>query len=230
MKDFSDINVLFVNTTLKKSPNKSHTEGLWNLSKKLLIKNKAHIEEVRLVDHNVAFGIKPDMTKEGLDTDDWPDIYDKVMKADVVIIGTPIWLGEKSSVCTQFIERLYSNSSDLNKKGQFSYYSKVAGFIITGNEDGAKHCAMNLTYSMAHLGFTIPPQPDAAWLGEVGPGPSYLDEESNAKNNNFTNRNITFMTYNLLHIAKMLKDNGGVEAYGNLPEKWKDGERFEFEN
>ena len=88
------------------------------------------------------------------------------------MLCTPIWLGEKSSVCTQVIERLYGNSHLLNDAGQYAYYGRVGGCLVTGNEDGVKHCAMNVLYSLQHLGYVIPPQADAGWIGEAGPGPS----------------------------------------------------------
>ena len=100
--------------------------------------------------------------------------------------------------------------------------------MITGNEDGIKHAAMANLYSLQHIGFTIPPAADAGWIGEVGPGPSYLDEGSGGPENDFTNRNTTFMTWNLMHLARMLKDAGGIPAYGNLRKAWNDGERFGF--
>ena len=87
---------------------------------------------------------------------------------DILVLLTPIWLGEKSSVCTQVIERLYGNSHLLNDAGQYAYYGRVGGCLITGNEDGVKHCAMNILYSLQHLGYTIPPQADAGWIGEAG--------------------------------------------------------------
>src|SRR5205085_1559758 len=112
------------------------------------------------------------------------------------------WLGEKSSVCTRVIERLYGNSHLPNDRGQYAYYGRVGGCLVTGNEDGIKHCAMNILYSLQHLGYVIPPQADAGWIGEAGPGPSYLDEGSGGPANDFTNRNTTFMTWNLLHVAR----------------------------
>src|SRR5690606_8950917 len=159
--------------------------------------------------------------KEGWDVDDWPKLYEKVKQADVVIVGGPIWLGDNSSETKKLIERMYAASSDLNNKGQYVYYGKVGGCIITGNEDGVKHCAMNILYSLQHIGFTIPPAADAGWIGEVGPGPSYLDKGSGGPENDFTNRNVTFMTYNLLHMAKLLKDNGGIPAEGNTKASWE---------
>ena len=89
---------------------------------------------------------------------------------------------------------------------------------------------MSILYALQHIGYSIPPQADAGWIGEVGPGPSYLDEESDARNNDFTNRNTTFMTYNLLHLASMLKKNNGYDSYGNSRGDWDDGSRWNFEN
>src|SRR5213595_3952869 len=157
-------------------------------------------------------------------------IFEKVMAADILVILSPIWLGQKSSVCMQVIERLYGNSHLLNDAGQYAYYGRVGGCLITGNEDGIKHCAMEILYSLVHLGYTIPPQADAGWIGEAGPGPSYLDDGSGGPDNDFTNRNTTFMTWNLMHFAKMLKDAGGVPAYGNQRSKWDAGSRFDYEN
>ena len=85
----------------------------------------------------------------------------------------------------------------LNDKGQYLFYGRVAGCLITGNEDGIKHCAQNILYSLQHVGYTIPPNADAGWIGEAGPGPSYLDPGSGGPENDFTNRNTTFMTWNL---------------------------------
>ena len=168
--DFSDLKAIFLNCTLKKSPELSHTEGLMNISKAILEKNGVQVEVLRPVDYDIAFGVYGDMTDHGWETDEWPDIYAKVKAADIVVIGSSIWLGEKTSVCTQVIERLYANSHLLNEAGQYADYGKVGGCLITGNEDGAKHCSMNILYSLQHLGYVIPPQADAAWLGEAGPG------------------------------------------------------------
>ena len=228
--DYSDLNALFINCTLKKSPDVSHTEALFGISRAIMEANGVTVDSVRPVDHDIAFGVYPDMTEHGWDKDDWPAIYKKVELADILIIGSAIWLGEKTSVCTQAIERLYASSGDLNDAGQYAYYGKVGGCLITGNEDGAKHCSMNILYSLQHLGYSIPPQADAGWLGEAGPGPSYMDEGSGGPENDFTNRNTTFMTWNLMHLARMLKDAGGVPAHGNQRSLWDAGCRFDSEN
>ena len=168
---FSDLRAVFLNCTLKRSPERSHTQGLIDISRAIMRKHGVAVESLRPVDYEVARGVYPDMTVHGWERDQWPQIVERVMAAD---IGSPIWLGEKSSVCTLVVERLYASSGDLNEHGQYAYYGRVGGCLITGNEDGAKHCSMNILYSLQHLGYTIPPQPDAGWLGEAGPGPSYL--------------------------------------------------------
>ncbi|MHA7056956.1 flavodoxin family protein [Aquimarina sp. M1] len=228
--DFSHLKAVYINCTLKDTSKKSHTEGLMKVSMDIMKAENVSVEYLRLVDYDIAYGLMPDMKEEGKEKDDWPEIYKKIMDADILIIGTPIWLGEKSSVATKLIERLYGMSGKTNEKGQYIYYGKVGGCVITGNEDGIKHCAMGILYALQHLGYSIPPQADCGWIGEAGPGPSYLDEESNAKNNQFTNRNTTFMTYNLLHLATILGKKGGYPAYGNSRSAWDDGTRWNFEN
>ena len=228
--DFSQLKAIYINCTLKKSPEKSHTEGLMSRSKDIMLKEGVAVDELRFIDHDVAIGIYPDMTEHGWDKDEWPELKERILAADILVIGTPIWLGEKSSEAQKLIERLYSLSGQTNDKGQYLYYGKVGGCVITGNEDGAKHCSMSILYALQHIGYSIPPQADCGWLGEIGPGPSYLDEESNASENSFTNRNTTFMTYNMLHLAKMLKEANGYSAYGNSTKEWNNGERWNFEN
>lgn len=228
--DYSDLTALFINCTLKRSPEVSHTRGLIDISEAIMAENGVATEVIRAVDHDIAPGVWPDMTEHGLDSDAWPGLYEKVQRADILVLGSAIWLGDKTSVCTRVIERLYGNSHLLNEQGQYAYYGKVGGCLITGNEDGAKHCAMNILYSLQHLGYTIPPQADAAWIGEAGPGPSYLDEGSGGPENDFTNRNTTFMTWNLMHLARMLKDAGGIPAHGNQRSLWDAGCRFDFPN
>jgi multimeric flavodoxin WrbA len=228
--DFSDLSAVFVNCTLKRSPAVSNTEGLADLATTIMRRTGVEVELIRAVDHEIATGVWPDMTEHGWERDDWPAIFEKVIAADILVLLTPIWLGEKSSICTQVIERLYGNSHLLNEHGQYAYYGRVGGCLVTGNEDGVKHCAMNVLYSLQHLGYAIPPQADAGWIGAAGPGPSYLDDGSGGPENDFTNRNTTFMTWNLLHLARILKDAGGFPAYGNQRTHWDAGARFDLAN
>ncbi|WP_458628712.1 flavodoxin family protein [Winogradskyella sp. PC D3.3] len=236
--DFSKLKVLYINCTLKKSPATSHTETLMQVSQNILKKEKVSFETIRFIDCDVAVGVYPDMTEHGWDKDEWPSIYKKVIEADVLIVGTPIWLGEKSSEAQKLIERLYAMSGETNDKGQYVFYGKVGGCMVTGNEDGVKHCAMGILYALQHIGYSIPPQADCGWIGEVGPGPSYGDSKWKDKtikppvgfDSEFTNRNTTFMTYNLLHLAKLLKEHNGYSNYGNSREAWDSGTHWSFEN
>ena len=209
--DFSDLRALYVNCTLKRSPEISHTQGLADRSIEIMRRQGVTVDVIRAVDHEIATGVWPDMTEHGWERDEWPAIFEQVQAADILVLTSAIWLGEKTSVCNQVIERLYGNSHLLN-------------------EDGVKHCAMNILYSLQHLGYVIPPQADAGWIGEAGPGPSYLDAGSGGPDNDFTNRNTTFMTWNLLHLARMLKDAGGIPAHGNQRSEWDAGCRFDFAN
>jgi len=218
--DFSTLKAVFLNGTLKKSPERSHTAGLMAQSIQIMEACGVETSLIRLVDHQIAYGVYPDMTEHGWDRDDWPEIQQKIMDANILVIGSPIWLGEKSSLATLAVERLYSYSGEQNEAGQYAYYGRTGGCIITGNEDGVKHCSMSILYALQHIGYTIPPQADAGWIGEVGPGASYLDEGSGGPENDFTNRNTTFMSWNLMHTAYMLKHNNGIPAHGNQRSLW----------
>jgi uncharacterized OsmC-like protein/multimeric flavodoxin WrbA len=231
--DYSDIKAVFINTSLKKDGASSHTRSLLSVSERIMEKNNAQVEHIHLLDHQLAFGVQPDMTEHGWDRDDWPQLWKQIGAAEILVVGTPIWLGEESSVCRLLIERLYSMSGLLNDKGQSIFYGKTGGAIVTGNEDGIKHSSMTILYALQHLGYTIPPQADCGWIGEAGPGPSFGDESDAGPvgfDNEFTQRNTTIMTWNLLHMARMLKDAGGLPSYGNDREAWKAGSRFDHQN
>ncbi len=233
--DFSGLRALFFNGTLAKSPEPSHTELLINRSTTIMQKHGLETEVIRTIDHPaIATGVWSDMREHGWKSDEWPEIYKKVQAADILVLAGPIWLGDNSSMTKKIIERLYACSSLLNAAGQYAYYGKVGGCLITGNEDGIKHCASNVLYSLQHLGCVIPPQADAGWIGEAGPGPSYGDDDGHGGkiglDNDFTNRNTTFMTWNLMHLAKLLRDNGGIPARGNQRTAWDAGARFDFPN
>ncbi|MBT8424878.1 MAG: NAD(P)H-dependent oxidoreductase, partial [Silicimonas sp.] len=225
MTDFSDLKALFINTSLKKSRTESHTQLLLNASSSIMEKNGVSVEHLYMNDWQVPPGVYADMTEHGWDRDQWPEVWRKVEAAEILVIGTPIWLGEESSVCRVLIERLYAMSGKMNDKGQSIFYGKAGGSVITGNEDGIKHCAMTIGFALSHLGYTIPPQADCGWIGEAGPGPSYGDELGDgsraAFDNDFTKRNTTIMTWNLMHIAKMLES--GIPNHGNDREAWKAG-------
>ncbi|MGB3354556.1 MAG: flavodoxin family protein [Mycobacterium sp.] len=228
--DFTGLKAMYINCTLKRSPELSNTQGLVDRSVALMRKNGVEVDQIRAVDHDIAVGVRPDMTEYGWATDEWPALLQRVLAADILVLAGPVWLGDNSSVMRHVIERLYGYSGVLNDKGQYAYYGRVGGCLLTGNEDGVKHCAMSILYSLQHLGYTVPPQADAGFMGEAGPGPSYLDEGSGGPENDFVNRNTTFLTYNLMHMAKILKGAGGFPAYGNQRSEWEAGCDFGYDN
>jgi multimeric flavodoxin WrbA len=227
--DYSNLRALFINCTLTKSPGTSHTQTLIDASANIMQSQGVAVECIRAIDHNIAPGVYPDMTEKGWDVDEWPTLFKKVAEADILVLAGPIWLGDNSSEMKKIIERLYAMSGETNKKGQWQYYGKVGGCLITGNEDGIKHCAMNILYSLQHIGYTIPPQADAGWIGEAGPGPSYGDDGAGL-DNDFTNRNTTFMAWNLMHAAGLLKARGGIPAQGNVRSDWQAGTKLDHAN
>lgn len=238
-KKFDDLSAVFINCSIKKDGSKSHTKRLMNRAAAIMETQGVSVEHIYALDHAIAFGMIKDGSEETpSQRDDWPSIQQKIMSADILVLGTPIWLGVKSSVATLVVERLYAYSGDHNDKDQYAYYGKVGGCVVTGNEDGAKHCAMDILYALSHIGYTIPPQVDCAWLGEAGPGPSYGDEEWNGEkldspagyDNEFTNRNTTFMAWNLMHAARMLKDAGGYPTEGNMTSGWRHVTNAEDQN
>lgn len=227
------LRALFINTSLKKKSSESHTRLLLNAAAAIMEKAGVAVEHLHFADYECAPGVYPDMTEHGWSKDDWPSLWPKVKAADIFIIGTPLWLGEESSLCRVLIERLYAMSGELNDKGQSIYYGKVGGCVITGNEDGIKHTAMTIGFALNHLGYTIPPQADCGWIGEAGPGASFGDRAEDGKrvgfDNDFTQRNTTIMTWNCIHLARLLKASGGIPNHGNDREAWDRGERFGFE-
>lgn len=224
--DFTDLRALFLNCTLTRSPKPSHTERLIDCARVIMEQQGVTVHVLRPVDYALAHGIYPDMCEHGWSMDDWPQLMQLVQAADILVLGTPIWQGETSSVCTQVIERLYASSAEQNDKGQYLYYGKVGGCVVTGNEDGAQNCGRAVQYALNALGYLIPPQALAYWVGAAGPGASYLDPGSDSRDNDFTNRSLTFMAWNLMHLAKLLKQQGGIPVHGNQVDAWKNGRHF----
>lgn len=204
------LRALFLNTTLKYGDEKSNTEALADEVFDIYRENCVETESVRITDYNVPFGISDDLGGG----DEFPQILKKVEAADIVIIGTPIWLGEKSSVAKLLIERLYGSTSLTNDKGQSIFYNKVGGVVVTGNEDGGKAAAKSILYSMAHNGFTIPPNVDTYWVGDAGPGPSYMEAGTD---NEFTKSHVKMLAWNTMHLARLFKEHP-IPAEGNTME------------
>ena len=223
------LKAVFINCTLKPPAQTSLTGLLMEASARIMRRAGVGVDLIRPSAHAIAPGVQADMTQHGWSRDDWPELWPRILAADILVMGTPIWLGEESSLCRLVIERLYAMSGELNGNGQSIFYGKTGGVVVTGNEDGLKHCAMTVLYALGHIGYTIPPQADCGWIGEAGPGASYGDDRTGF-DNDFTQRNTTIMTWNLMHMARMLKEAGGLPSLGNDRRAWKQGERFGFEN
>lgn len=196
------LKAVILNCTLKKSPEVSNTRALTDKVIELLKPLGVESEVVRVVDYYIPFGVS---SHEG-DGDEWPLILKKLVAADIVIIGTPIWFGVRSSVAQLVIERLDGTYGEGDPQtGQFPLYGKVAGVIVTGNEDGAHDAAANTLFNLSHLGCVVPPNSDCYWVGDAGPGPSYI--EAGGDKHMYTNKTARYMAHNLAFFARLMKDN-----------------------
>ena len=195
---------LIINCTLKPSPAFSNTGALIKKAVDQLEESGVDTEVIRLVDYNIKPGNNSDEGKG----DDWPKILEKVKACDIFIIGTPIWMGHLASTSQRVNERLdaiFHEDGFTNDKGQFITYNKVAGCLITGNEDGAHSCAAQVLWSMQELGFSIPPNVNAYWVGMAGGGEDYV--EAGGEKFFYTNYTLRWAVANLVWFAKLLKDN-----------------------
>ena len=126
---YDDLRALFINCTLKPSPEISNTQGLIEASAGIMRTHGVAVDVVRAVDHDIATGVWPDMREHGAATDDWPAIFETVLAADILVLAGPIWLGDNSSVMKQVHERLYGGSHLLNDAGQYLYYGRVGRLL-----------------------------------------------------------------------------------------------------
>jgi multimeric flavodoxin WrbA len=195
------LKALGINCTLKKSPEVSNTEALMKQVLAILEEHGVETELLRPVDYAIKFGVSSD---EG-DGDEWPQILEKIKEAEILLMGMSIWFGVRSSVCQMVVERLDGTYNETNDVGQYPLYNKVAGVVVTGNEDGAHASAETTLFNMTHLGCTVPPNADTYWVGEAGPGPSYI--EAGGENHPYTRRTSSWCAHNLLHMARILRDN-----------------------
>lgn len=196
------LKALILNCTLKKSPEESNTRSLIDKVVAELATLDVESEVIRIVDHDVKFGVKNDMG----DGDAWPEIYEKVKACNILIIGSPIWMGVRGSVTQLVMERLDGSYADADEEtGQFPLYNKVAGIIITGNEDGAHDVAANTLFNLTHLGCTVPPNADTYWVGPAGPGKSY--NAAGGEKHQYTNKTLRHMAHNLAWMAGQLQKN-----------------------
>lgn len=194
-----DLHALFLNCTLKPSPTVSNTRALIDKVADLFEAEGVSSEVVRVVDYDVAFGVSSD---EG-EGDAWPELLERIEACDILVIGTPIWFGVRSSVAQLVIERLDGTYEKRNDAGQYPLYNKVGACVVTGNEDGAHDAAATTLFNLSHLGCTIPPNADCYWVGDAGPGPSYL--AAGGDRHLYTNRTARYLATNCAEAARRLK-------------------------
>jgi multimeric flavodoxin WrbA len=205
---------LFLNCTLKKSPETSNTQALVDRVAGFMEELGATTESIRVVDHDIAFGVESTMGEH----DEWPEVLVRVLACDILVLAMPIWFGVRSSVAQMVLERLDGTYREADPAtGQYPLYGKAAGVIVTGNEDGAHDCCANTLFNLSHLGCAIPPNADSYWVGDAGPGPSFID--AGGDRHRYTNRTSLYMAHNLVWMAGVLAENPCPTSLRQLDER-----------
>jgi multimeric flavodoxin WrbA len=185
-----------INCTLKPSPAPSNSEALGRVVLDAF-GSTVDTEVVRLVDHDIKPGVSTDMG----DGDGWPSIHDKLLAADILVVATPTWVGRPASPAQRMLERMDAMLSETDDDGRPVAYGKVAGVVVTGNEDGAHHVISEICGGLIDIGYTIPGQAWTYWHLGPGPGPDYLDDERGREWSHKTGR---AMASNLRAVATAL--------------------------
>ncbi|EGD44090.1 divalent cation-transport integral membrane protein mnth (bramp) [Nocardioidaceae bacterium Broad-1] len=195
----TSLSCLILNCTLKPSPGESSSALLGSQILSALMDHDVKGEMVRVVDHDVRFGVSTD---EG-EGDAWPELRERMLAADVLVLVTPIWLGQPSSVCKMVLERLDAELSETDEDGRMLTYDKVAGIGVVGNEDGAHHVTAELCQALNDVGFTIPAAGSTYWVGEAMQGIDYKDKEPTPEATAGTTKT---MARHLAHLAGLLAE------------------------
>lgn len=190
------------NSTLKPSSSfeQSSTGRLLELISSQFETHDVETEIIHLADYD----IKPGVTSNEGDGDAWPDIRAKVLAADILIIGTPIWLGQPSSICKRTLERMDAFLEETDAHGRMVSYGKVAAVAVVGNEDGAHHVSAELFQALNDVGFTIPANALAYWVGEAMGSTNFVDLEEIP---GAVNTMISALGRNTAHLSRLLKPN-----------------------
>jgi multimeric flavodoxin WrbA len=194
------VKALVLNCTLNPAPAVSNTEALISAVTEPLEGEGVEVEQIRLVDLNVKPGVRSD---EG-PGDDWPGVRERIVSSEILIVATPTWLGTLSSVAKRALERMDAMLSESDDEGRPVAYNRVAGVVVTGNEDGAHHVINEISGALIEIGFTVPGQSWTYWNMGPGPGPSYLDSDHGHDWSKSTGR---MAATNLLSVARALAAN-----------------------
>lgn len=189
-----------INCTLKRSPETSNTEALASVVVEALKERDVEVEVIRAVDLNILPGVETDLGPG----DDWPGVHARLVESEILVLASPTWAGQPSSVAQRVVERMDAMLSETDDAGRPICYNRVAGIVVTGNEDGAHHVINNLSGALHEFGYTIPGQAWTYWNQGPGPGPSYLEAEQGRDWSASTGR---AMASNLVAVAKALAAN-----------------------
>ncbi|MUO80582.1 NADPH-dependent oxidoreductase [Agrobacterium vitis] len=196
------LKALAFNSTLKSSASseQSSTGRLLELIAEEFKKHGVETETIRLADHN----IKPGVTSNEGEGDDWPKIREKVLEADILLIGTPIWLGQPSSVCKRALERMDAFLEETDDQGRMVSYGKVAAVAVVGNEDGAHHVSAEVYQALNDVGFTVAANAVAYWVGEAMGSKNFVDFDKTPEE---VETMISMLARNTAHLAGLLKQS-----------------------
>ncbi|WP_433065073.1 flavodoxin family protein [Dactylosporangium sp. CS-033363] len=186
--------------SLKKSPAPSSSELLGREVLAALSDHDVDGEVVRVADHDVKFGVSTD---EG-DGDAWPELRRKLLAADILVIATPIWMGQPASVCKVVLERLDAELSEMDDQGRPLVYGKVAVVAVVGNEDGAHHVTAEVFQALNDVGFTVPAAGGTYWVGEAMQKVDYSDAGPKPDTTGAATKTLAT---NAVHLAKLLADS-----------------------
>lgn len=192
---------LALNCTLKPSPEPSSTAALAQVMLDVLAARGVDTEMIRVVDHVVDPGV---VSTAVTDTDEWPSLRARIVAAEILIIATPTWLGQQSSVCQRVLERMDAMLSETREDGRPLAYDRVAGVVVTGNEDGAHHIIGVVSQMLIDIGYTVPGQAWTYWNKGPGPGDEvYL----NSTDTTWSDTTASTAAQNLLSVARALKNH-----------------------
>jgi multimeric flavodoxin WrbA len=194
------LTALALSCTLKASPAESSTDLLCQQILDALGEHDVEGTLVRVVDHDVRPGVSSD---EG-DGDAWPAIRQEVLAADILVLGTPIWMGQPSSVAKRVLERMDAFISETDDGGRMISYDSVAVLATVGNEDGAHHVAAETYQALSDVGFTIPPNGQAYWVGEAMGSVDYKDLDEVPEK---VAETVADVARNAAHLARLLQEN-----------------------
>ena len=191
------LHALVLNCTLKRSPEASNTEALAGVLRVALEAGGVACEMLRVVDHDVLPGVSSD---EG-EGDDWPAIRNRILASEILVLATPTWFGQPSSVVKRVLERMDAMLSETDEDGRPVAFDRVAGFVVTGNEDGAHHVIAELAQAVNDIGYTVPAQAWTYWNKGPGPGPTYLETD---EGHEWSARTARTAAGNLIAVAEAL--------------------------